>query len=119
MRATRAEGRVSRHVRAPRGTEGIPVRPWRRVVAACVGILAALVLSTSALGASPWLTIREQGVGALSVHSACTDNGDGTMACESELLQVLVGKLKVSGSRTEHTDEVCYGRVTATVTSDG
>jgi hypothetical protein len=94
------------------------MRLGRRAVSVFLGILGALAMASSALGASPWFSIREHGVGAVSQHVACDDSRDGTTSCDIEILQVFKGTLKVSGSRTEHADEACYEHLTATLSDD-
>jgi hypothetical protein len=100
------------------GKGGVPMRGHRRVWAAVAGTVAALAVASSALGASPWLSIRQQGVSAISQHVACVERGHGTSACEAEILQVFHGKLKISGIANQHADQVCYQKVTATVDTD-
>jgi hypothetical protein len=91
------------------------MRRRHRIVACLVGLIGALTISASAFGAGPWLSIRQQGVSAASVHIACTDNGDGTQSCEAEVLSAFRGKVKISGSPTLHGEQVCYEKLTATV----
>jgi hypothetical protein len=95
------------------------MRHRRRAVSVFLGVLAALAVASSALGASPWFSIREQGVGAVSEQVTCDDIGHGRTACDVRVLQVFKGVLKVSGSRLERADEVCYERLTATLSDDG
>ena len=86
-----------------------------RGVACLAGLVAALTVASSAFAASPWISIRQQGVSATSQRIACTENGDGTLACEAELLDAFRGTLKFSGSPNLHAEQVCYQKVTATV----
>jgi len=90
----------------------------RRSFAMLVGALAALLVASSAAAASPWLSIRQQGVSAIAQRVACTDNGDNTLSCEAELLDAFKGTVKITGSPTIHADQVCYERVSATVDAD-
>lgn len=90
----------------------------RRSIAILVGLVAALTIASSAAGASPWLSIRQQGVGAIAQRLDCIDNGDNTLSCEAELLGAFKGTLKISGSPTVHTDQVCYERLTATLNAN-
>lgn len=93
------------------------MRRRSRTVAFLVGLVGALTIASSVLGASPWLSIRQQGVSAVSLHIDCIDNGDNTQSCEAEVLDVFKGKLKFTGSSTVHGQQVCYEKVTATLDS--
>ncbi|HET8784874.1 MAG TPA: hypothetical protein VFM38_04520 [Candidatus Limnocylindrales bacterium] len=86
-----------------------------RSFAVLVGLCAALMVASSASAASPWLSIRQQGVSAIGQRVDCTDNGDNTMACQAELLDAFKGTVKITGSRTVHADQVCYERLSATI----
>lgn len=90
----------------------------RRSFATLVGLFAALVVASSVSAASPWLTIRQQGVSAIAQRVDCTDNGDNTVSCQAELLDAFKGTAKISGMPTIHTDQVCYERVSATLDAD-
>ena len=87
----------------------------RRSAAILVGLVAALTMASSAAGASPWLSIGEHGVSAIAQRLDCIDNGDDTLSCEAELLAAFKGTIKITGSSTIHTDQVCYERLTATL----
>ena len=91
------------------------MRAHRRMGASIAGVIGALMIASSALGASPWLSLRQQGVTAVSVHLACVDGRAGTLRCEAEILQAFTGRLKITGSRTEHAQLVCYQKLEATV----
>jgi hypothetical protein len=82
------------------------------------GLVAALTMASSAAGSSAWLSIRQHGVSAIAQRLDCTDNGDNTLSCEAELLVAFKGTLKISGTSTIHTDQVCYERDNATVDAD-
>lgn len=94
------------------------MRSRRRSIAILVGLVAALTIASSAAGASPWLSIRQQGVSAIAQRIDCIDNGDDTLSCEAELLAAFKGTLKISGSSTVHTDQVCYERLAATLNAN-
>jgi len=94
------------------------MRRRSRTVACLVGLVGALTVAASALGASPWLSVRQQGISAISIHMACADHGGGTQRCDAEILQVFKGKLKITGSPTLHGEQVCYEKVTATVDAE-
>jgi hypothetical protein len=87
----------------------------RRSTAILVGFIAALTIASSAAGASSWLSIRQNGVSAIAQRLDCIDNGDNTLSCEAELLAAFKGTIKITGSSTIHTDQVCYERLTATL----
>jgi hypothetical protein len=90
----------------------------RRSFAILVGLVAALTLASSAAAASPWLSIRQNGVSAVAQRLDCTDIGDTTLSCEAELLAAFKGTIKITGSPTAHTDLVCYERLSATLDAD-
>jgi hypothetical protein len=90
----------------------------RRSIAIFAGLVAALMIASSAAAASPWLTIRQRGVSAIAQRLDCTDNGDNTLSCEAEFLGAFKGIVKMTGSSTIHTDQVCYEHLTATVDAD-
>jgi hypothetical protein len=90
----------------------------RRWTAILGGLVAALTIASSAAGSSPWLTIRQHGVSAIAQRLDCTDNGDNTLSCEAELLVAFKGTLRITGSPTIHTDQVCYERDSVTLDAD-
>ena len=90
----------------------------RRWFAILVGLVAVLTVASSAAAASPWLSIRQQGVSAIAQRLDCIDNGDNTLSCEAEFLGAFKGTIKVTGSPNVHTDQVCYERLRATLDAD-
>ena len=94
------------------------MRRRARAIACLAGLVGALTIASSAFAASPWISIRQQGISAVSQRIACTENGDGTLDCEAELLDAFRGRLKVSGSSTLHAEQVCYQKVNATVDAE-
>jgi hypothetical protein len=93
------------------------MRRRHRSIALVFGLLAAVTVAPAAAAASPWLTIREHGVSAMAQRADCADHG-ATLACEAELFVAFKGTIKVTGSPTVHTDQVCYLHVQATVDPD-
>ena len=83
-----------------------------------MGLVGAITVASSAAGASGWETIRQQGVSALAQRLDCTDNGDGTLSCDGELMAAFKGTIKITGIATTKVDQVCYERVSATVDAE-
>lgn len=94
------------------------MRRRHRSIGLLVGLVAAITIASSASASNAWLTIRQQGVSALTQRLDCTDNGDGTLACVGELMAVFKGTIRISGTPTTKTDQVCYERLTATVDAE-
>ena len=93
------------------------MRRRHRSIGLLVGLVAAITVASSA-AASGWLTIRQQGVSALTQRLDCTENGDGTLSCDGELMAVFKGTIRISGTPTTKSDQVCYERLTATVDAE-
>src|SRR5919198_4824364 len=98
--------------------EGISMRGRARLISCLLAIVSVLVFASATAGASPWLSLRQHGVGAVSAQIGCTDNGDGTASCETEVLQVFQGTVKVTGDPTLHGQQVCYEKLSVTFDAD-
>lgn len=94
------------------------MRRRARAIACLAGLVGALTIASSAFAASPWISIRQQGISAVSQRVDCTENHDGTLSCEAELLDAFRGKLKFSGSPTVHAEQVCYQKLNVTVDAE-
>jgi hypothetical protein len=94
------------------------MRRRARAIACLAGLVGALTIASSAFAASPWISIRQQGISAASQRVECTENGDGTLTCEVELLDAFRGRLKFSGSPTTHAEQVCYEKLNVTVDAE-
>jgi hypothetical protein len=93
----------------------ISMRTRVRLVSAIVALAAVLVAASTASAASPWTTsIKQSGTHAFAFAGDCVENGDGTVTCDNEGIDVFEGTFKEQGQPTRKGEQVCYSESTDT-----
>lgn len=94
------------------------MRSGFRPASVIIAILATIALAAPVSAASPWMTFKQSGTNAFAFNGDCTDNGDGTMTCEGQSVDVFKGTIKQSGEPTRKGEQVCYSEHSDTFDAD-
>jgi hypothetical protein len=84
------------------------MRSHFRPASVILAIVSAIVLAAPVAATSPWTTFKQSGTNAFAGSTECTDNGDGTVTCEGESLDVFEGTMKASGEPNRTGEQACY-----------
>lgn len=81
--------------------------PRFRLASAIVALLAAILVVAPVAAASPWTTYKQSGTSAYAYHDECVDNGNGTMTCEGQSIDVFTGSMREGGAASRRGEQVC------------
>ncbi len=95
------------------------MRPHFRLASAIVALMAAILVAAPVAASSPWTVYGQTGTNAYAYNGDCTDNGDGTVTCSGESLDVFEGKLHEAGLPNRATEQTCYSQYTETFDPNG
>ena len=83
--------------------------PRFRLASAIVALLAAILVVAPVAAASPWTTFKQSGTNAYAYHDECVDNGNGTMTCEGQSIDVFRGSMREGAAPSRRGEQVCAG----------